>query len=225
MALDAILLSGIIAELRPKIIGARIDKVQQPERDKIVLSVRGDENMRLLIDAGAGSGRLQQTKMSFENPAEPPMFCMLLRKHLVGARVLSIEQPDLERMVILTLQCTDEFGEISQKQLVLECMGRRSNLVLLDAQGRIVECLRRVDADLSATRQLLPGLFYHLPTPLDKLSLLSQEEDSLALAQRGGDAEQAVDKWVLDHYTGISPLIAREFAFRADTRPTCASAR
>ena len=143
------------------------------------------------------------------------MFCMLLRKHLVGARVLSIEQPDLERMVILTLQCTDEFGEISRKQLVLECMGRRSNLVLLDAQGRIVECLRRVDADLSATRQLLPGLFYHLPTPLDKLSLLSQEEDSLALAQRGGDAEQAVDKWVLDHYTGISPLIAREFAFRA----------
>ena len=81
MALDAILLSGIIAELRPKIIGARIDKVQQPERDKIVLSVRGDENMRLLIDAGAGSGRLQQTKMSFENPAEPPMFCMLLRKY------------------------------------------------------------------------------------------------------------------------------------------------
>ena len=84
MALDAILLSGIIAELRPKIIGARIDKVQQPERDKIVLSVRGDENMRLLIDAGAGSGRLQQTKMSFENPAEPPMFCMLLRKYLTG---------------------------------------------------------------------------------------------------------------------------------------------
>ena len=85
MALDAILLSGIIAELRPKIIGARIDKVQQPERDKIVLSVRGDENMRLLIDAGAGSGRLQQTKMSFENPAEPPMFCMLLRKYLTGS--------------------------------------------------------------------------------------------------------------------------------------------
>ena len=176
MPLDAICLRAVLHELRPQLIGARIDKVQQPARDQIVL---------------------------------------LLRKHLVGARVLSIEQPDLERMVILTLQCTDEFGEISQKQLVLECMGRRSNLVLLDAQGRIVECLRRVDADLSATRQLLPGLFYHLPTPLDKLSLLSQEEDSLALAQRGGDAEQAVDKWVLDHYTGISPLIAREFAFRA----------
>ncbi|MCI7637651.1 MAG: NFACT family protein [Oscillibacter sp.] len=213
MPLDAICLRAVLHELIPQLIGARIDKVQQPARDQIVLLLRG--NLRLLLNAGANQPRIQLTNILRDNPAQPPMFCMLLRKHLVGARVLSIEQPDLERMVILTLQCTDEFGEISQKQLVLECMGRRSNLVLLDAQGRIVECLRRVDADLSATRQLLPGLFYHLPTPLDKLSLLSQEEDSLALAQRGGDAEQAVDKWVLDHYTGISPLIAREFAFRA----------
>ncbi len=213
MPLDAICLRAVLHELRPQLIGARIDKVQQPARDQIVLLLRG--NLRLLLNAGANQPRIQLTNILRDNPAQPPMFCMLLRKHLVGARVLSIEQPDLERMVILTLQCTDEFGEISHKQLVLECMGRRSNLVLLDAQGRIVECLRRVDADLSATRQLLPGLFYHLPTPLDKLSLLSQEEDSLALAQRGGDAEQAVDKWVLDHYTGISPLIAREFAFRA----------
>ena len=213
MPLDAICLRAVLNELRPKLIGARIDKVQQPARDQIVLLLRG--NLRLLLNAGANQPRIQLTSILRDNPSQPPMFCMLLRKHLVGARVLSIEQPDLERMVIMTLQCTDEFGEISRKQLVLECMGRRSNLVLLDAQGRIVDCLRRVDADLSAARQLLPGLFYRLPTPLDKLSLLSQEEDSLALARRGGDAEQAVDKWVLDHYTGISPLIARELAFRA----------
>ena len=212
MPLDAICLRAVLNELRPKLIGARIDKVQQPARDQIVLLLRG--NLRLLLNAGANQPRIQLTSILRDNPAQPPMFCMLLRKHLVGARVLSIEQPDLERMVILTLQCTDEFGEISQKQLVLECMGRRSNLVLLDAQGRIVECLRRVDADLSAARQLLPGLFYRLPTPLDKLSLLSQEEDAIALARRGGEEEAAVDKWVLDHYTGISPLIARELAFR-----------
>ena len=212
MPLDAICLRAVLHELRPQLIGARIDKVQQPARDQIVLLLRG--NLRLLLNAGANQPRIQLTNILRDNPAQPPMFCMLLRKHLVGARVLAIEQPDLERMVILTLQCTDEFGEISQKQLVLECMGRRSNLVLLDAQGRIVECLRRVDADLSAARQLLPGLFYRLPTPLDKLSLLSQEEDAIALAQRGGEEEAAVDKWVLDHYTGISPLIARELAFR-----------
>ena len=213
MPLDAICLRAVLNELRPKLIGARIDKVQQPARDQIVLLLRG--NLRLLLNAGANQPRIQLTNILRDNPAQPPMFCMLLRKHLIGARVLSIEQPDLERMVILTLQCTDEFGEISQKQLVLECMGRRSNLVLLDAQERIVECLRRVDADLSAARQLLPGLFYRLPTPLDKLSLLSQEEDAIALARRGGEEEAAVDKWVLDHYTGISPLIARELAFRA----------
>ena len=213
MPLDAICLRAVLHELRPQLIGARIDKVQQPARDQIVLLLRG--NLRLLLNAGANQPRIQLTNILRDNPAQPPMFCMLLRKRLVGARVLAIEQPDLERMVILTLQCTDEFGEISQKQLVLECMGRRSNLVLLDAQGRIVECLRRVDADLSAARQLLPGLFYRLPTPLDKLSLLTQEEDSIALARRGGEEEVAVDKWVLDHYTGISPLIARELAFRA----------
>ena len=172
MPLDAICLRAVLHELRPQLIGARIDKVQQPARDQIVLLLRG--NLRLLLNAGANQPRIQLTNILRDNPAQPPMFCMLLRKHLVGARVLAIEQPDLERMVILTLQCTDEFGEISQKQLVLECMGRRSNLVLLDAQGRIVECLRRVDADLSAARQLLPGLFYRLPTPLDKLSLLTQ---------------------------------------------------
>ena len=213
MPLDAICLRAVLHELRPQLIGARIDKVQQPARDQIVLLLRG--NLRLLLNAGANQPRIQLTNILRDNPVQPPMFCMLLRKHLVGARVLAIEQPDLERMVILTLQCTDEFGEISQKQLVLECMGRRSNLVLLDAQGRIVECLRRVDADLSAARQLLPGLFYRLPTPLDKLSLLTQEDDSIALARRGGEEEAAVDKWVLDHYTGISPLIARELAFRA----------
>ncbi len=213
MPLDAICLRAVLHELRPKLIGARIDKVQQPARDQIVLLLRG--NLRLLLNAGANQPRIQLTNILRDNPAQPPMFCMLLRKHLVGARVLAIDQPDLERMVILTLQCTDEFGEISQKQLVLECMGRRSNLVLLDTQGRIVECLRRVDADLSAARQLLPGLFYRLPTPLDKLSLLTQEDDSIALARRGGEEEAAVDKWVLDHYTGISPLIARELAFRA----------
>ena len=213
MPLDAICLRAVLHELRPQLLGARIDKVQQPARDQIVLLLRG--NLRLLLNAGANQPRIQLTNILRDNPAQPPMFCMLLRKHLVGARVLAIDQPDLERMVILTLQCTDEFGEISQKQLVLECMGRRSNLVLLDTQGRIVECLRRVDADLSAARQLLPGLFYRLPTPLDKLSLLTQEDDSIALARRGGEEEAAVDKWVLDHYTGISPLIARELAFRA----------
>ena len=118
MPMDAVFLHGLTQELTQSLTGARIDKVQQPERDLLLLSVRTQSgNAKLLVHGGVGSARVHFTAGTFENPAEPPMFCMLLRKHLVGARVLSIEQPDLERMVILTLQCTDEFGEISRKQL------------------------------------------------------------------------------------------------------------
>ena len=142
MALDAILLSGIIAELRPKIIGARIDKVQQPARDQIVLLLRG-ENMRLLIDAVAGSGRLQQTKMSFENPAEPPMFCMLLRKYLTGGRIETIEHPNWERLAMVNITSRNELGDNVDLRLAVELMGRSSNLVLIGSDGRIIDCLRR----------------------------------------------------------------------------------
>ena len=138
MALDGAFLYAVQQELQP-LIGYRVEKIHQPAKEELILALRSREGSeKLLISASADRARIHKTAVSVENPKAPPMFCMLLRKHLVGARVLSIEQPDLERMVILTLQCTDEFGEISRKQLVLECMGRRSNLVLLDAQGRIV---------------------------------------------------------------------------------------
>ena len=215
MALDAILLSGIIAELRPKIIGARIDKVQQPERDKIVLSVRGDENMRLLIDAGAGSGRLQQTKMSFENPAEPPMFCMLLRKHLVGARITGISQPDFERMLVLDLDGRDELGTPVKKQLIVEMLGRQSNVILVSADGHIIDCMRRVDSSMSETRQVQPGLFYRLPLRQDKPVLFDTTPEQRAQLLSGPVTAATLDKWLLGLFSGVSPLLCREVCFRA----------
>ena len=189
MSLDAICLRAVLKELEPQLLGARIDKVQQPARDQVVLLLRG--NLRVLINAGPNQPRIQLTKTLRDNPAQPPMFCMLLRKHLVGARILKIEQPDLERVVILTLQATSEIGEVGERRLILECMGRRSNLILLDAEGRILDCLRRVDFESSSPRRLLPGLFYHLPAPMDKLSLLTQREESLALAARGASPARA----------------------------------
>ena len=99
------------------------------------------------------------TELSRENPDAPPMFCMLLRKHLMGGRILSVEQPHLERIVELRLEVLDELGDRKERRLILEAMGRRANLVLVDDQGRIVDCLRRVDGEMSAQRQLLPGLF------------------------------------------------------------------
>ena len=213
MSLDAICLHALTDEMRSGLVGARIDKVQQPTRDQIVLTVRGRD--RVLLSANPNQPRIQFTKQLRDNPAQPPMFCMLLRKHLVGARIESVEQPDLERVVTLTLRVTDELGETGRRQLVLEAMGRRANIILLDAEGRILDCMRRVAFEPNSDRALQPGLFYRLPTPLAKVSLLSDADTALQLLEQGGDPEEPVDQWIIDHFVGISPLIARELAHRA----------
>ena len=213
MPLDAICLRALTNELKGQLLDARIDKVQQPARDQIVLLLRG--NLRLLINAGPNQPRVQLTEVLRENPTEPPMLCMLLRKHLVGGRITEIEQSGLERIVTFTVRSVNELGESGTKKLVLEAMGRRSNLLLLDEDDRILDCMRRVEFEVSGARALLPGLYYQLPTPLDKLSLLTDPEGTVELARRGGGAEETVERFLLDRYLGISPLIARELALRA----------
>ena len=146
MPLDAICLSGLTRELELVLPGAKIDKIQQPERDMILLSLRTRQgNCRLLIAAGTGNARVHLTGASFENPQEPPMFCMLLRKHLTGARIVSVIQPEYERMLILDLATHDDLGFETPKKLIVEMMGRSSNLVLIDHDGRILDCMRRMD--------------------------------------------------------------------------------
>lgn len=166
MALDAICLSAVVEELRRTLAGGKIDKIYQPGRDEVILAARGaGKNVKLLLSANPSHPRLHLTEAVRENPAEPPMFCMLLRKHLTGARILELEQPSLERVVVFVLECLDELGDRVERKLVLEAMGRRANLILLDGEGRITDCLRRVDIDMSAQRQILPGMFYRLPEP------------------------------------------------------------
>ena len=210
MPLDAVCLSGVVGELRETILGLRVEKIQQPARDQIILTLRG--NKKLLMCAGASQSRLHLTGLTRENPAAPPMFCMLLRKHLSGGRLAAIDQPGLERVVILTLDIVDELGEPGRRQLVFECMGRYSNLILLDGQERIIDCLRRVDMEMSEKRQVLPGLFYHLPPAQEKLDPLSAGpedfRDMLAAVPDGTDAAQ----WLLDRFYGLSPLVCRELA-------------
>ncbi|MGN1017186.1 MAG: NFACT family protein, partial [Oscillospiraceae bacterium] len=159
MALDTVMLSALVSELRPKLEGARIDKVQQPEREQILLSVRNNgENLRLLINAGAGSGRIALTQQSFENPAEPPMFCMLLRKYLVGARIEKLTQPNWERLLLVDIISHNELGDSVNLKLAVELMGRSSNLVLVGSDGRIIDCLRRMEYGGDAERRMLPGM-------------------------------------------------------------------
>ena len=210
MPLDAVCLSGVVRELEETIPGLRIEKVQQPARDQIVLTLRG--NRKLLLCAGASQARVHLTAVTRENPAAPPMFCMLLRKHLTGGRVSAVAQPHLERVVILTVDIVDEMGEPGTRKLVAECMGRYSNLILLDGQDRIIDCLRRVDMEMSEKRQVLPGLFYRLPPPQEKADPLAVAGDGframLASAPDGTDAAA----WLLANFTALSPLVCRELA-------------
>lgn len=178
MALDAICLTAVLEELRKVLEGGRIDKVYQPSRDEIVLAVRGaGANVKLLLSASPNGPRLHLTKEVRENPAQPPMFCMLLRKHLTGARFLRLEQPELERIVLLRLESTDELGDKVLRTLVLEAMGRRANLILLDGEDRIIDCVRRVEGDVATgQRGVMPGLFYRLPDPRPGLPPLLERE-------------------------------------------------
>lgn len=167
MALDAVCLAAVLDEVKRSVLGGRIDKIYQPARDEVVMAVRGNEgNVRLLFSASPNYPRVQLTRLSRENPGTPPMFCMLLRKHLTGARILEIAQPELERIVLFRLEALDELGDRVERRLVLECMGRSANLILMDGEGRVTDCVRRQEGDLSAgKRQVLPGLFYRLPEP------------------------------------------------------------
>lgn len=213
MPLDAVCLQAVVAELAPQITGSRIEKIQQPARDQVVLLLRG--NRRLLLSAGGGQPRLHLTELLRDNPAQPPMFCMLLRKYLSGGIIESIQQAPLERVVTLTVSAADELGERSQFSLILEAVARRANLILADKDGHIIDCLRRIDFEMNPDRQVLPGLFYHLPTPPDKVSPFTvTEEKFAALAAAAGEGAPA-DQWLVHTVNGLSPLVARELTFRA----------
>ena len=215
MPLDAICLSGIRTELRPQLIGARIDKIQQPERDKVLLTLRGkDAGGKLLLAAGTGSARLHLTTRSYENPQSPPMFCMLLRKHLSGARLAEITQPPMERLVKLTFDTYNELGEPSRKILVLELLGKFCNLILVDEAGIILDAIRRIDDD-NAARRILPGLRWREPEAQGKCSPLEITRDKLGILFGEIAGDQRLDSWLLDTFLGLSPLIARELVNRS----------
>ena len=224
MPLDAITVTALRRELWEKLKGAKIDKVQQPERDMLVLSLRGKTgNFRLLLAAGAGNARVHITRESMENPAEPPMFCMLLRKHLVGARIAALEQPDHERMLVFHLDTRDEMGDLSLKQLVVEMIGRSSNIILLGSDGRIMDCMRRMDFAGDSLRRLLPGMIYRLPPKQDKTDFFSSDADLRRQLTDRADRTVPPEKWLLDSFSGLSPLVCRELSYRCggsyDTLP------
>ncbi len=214
MAFDAFYLSAVIDEIR-QLGPARVDKIHQPSRDTVILQLKGRETRaKLLLAANPAAPRLHLTAASPENPAEPPMFCMLLRKHLSGARLVSVTQPPMERAAIFTFDCIDEMGDATQKRLVAELMGKTCNLYLLDRDGRILDCLRRIGLDASAKRQALPGLYYQEPEPVEKTDPAGLEATDYVNLLSAPGADLLADR-LMDALGGLSPLVCREAALFA----------
>ncbi len=214
MPLDAVCLNALVRELQPALVGARVDKIYQPVRDEVILALRGREGAaKLLLTANPAHPRMQLTEVFRDNPSTPPMFCMLLRKHLSGGRILSVTQPPMERVVDIEIEALDELGVRSSKHLILEAMGRRANLILTDSDGRIVDCLRRVDAEMSEQRQVLPGMFYHLPPTQEKQNPLEMTREELNAVVEAQPEDRKIVDVLLDHFAGLSPLICREMAY------------
>ena len=215
MAFDAMFLSAVLEEVRTRALGGRVDKIHQPSRDTLIFHLRcRDQREKLLFAANPTAPRLHFTSSTPENPAEPPMFCMLLRKHLQGAKLVEITQIPMERAASFIFDSVDEMGFPVQKTLVAELMGRTCNLYLLNQEGRILDCLRRIGLDESAHRAALPGLNYQPPEPIRKQNLLElQQQDYLEMLQAPG-ADLLADR-LMDCLGGLSPLVCREAALYA----------
>ena len=212
MAFDAFYLKFTLDEIREKCLGGRVEKIFQPSRDSLIMLIKGTAGReKLLIVANPTAPRLHLTTASPENPPEPPMFCMLLRKHLSGARLAEISQPPMERLAVFTFDSTDEMGFPVQKRLVAELMGRTCNLYLLGPEGRILDCLRRIPLDENTKRAALPGLNYQEPEKVEKQNPLEFTDYTERLTRPGADL--LCDR-LMDTLGGLSPLVCREAALQ-----------
>ena len=212
MAFDAFFLSAVLEEIWEKALGARIDKIHQPSRDTVILQLKCNHGReKLLFVPNPANPRLHLTTASPENPAEPPMFCMLLRKHIGGSRLAAVEQLPMERWAAFTFDSIDEMGDPVQKKLVCELMGRTCNLYLLGPDGRIIDCLRRIGLDETSKRPALPGLIYQMPEQIQKEN--PRNADLIQILEAPG-ADLLADR-IMDTLGGLSPLVCREAALFA----------
>ncbi len=211
MALDGAFLRHIKKELEENLINSKVDKIYQPSRDELILSMRSFEGIKkLLISARANSPRINITSSTPENPRTPPMLCMLLRKRLSGARLRSIHQPGLERILILEFEGKNELGDTVIMKLAVEIMGQYSNIVFIDEKNNIIDSVKRVDASMSSQRLILPGLQYQMPPSQKKLSVLEYDADDIISAVQGINNNMLLSKALLNIIQGVSPIICRE---------------
>ncbi len=216
MAFDACMMRAVIAEINKDFTDAKIEKVHQPQNDEVDLIIHSGKNTgRLVFNLGPSAPRMQLSDISRENPLKAPMFCMLLRKHIGGARIIEITQPGFDRIAIFKLSCYDEMGFQTEKHLICEIMGKYANLVLADADFKIISALKLVDFAASTVRQILPGIKYVFPEQQNKISPLIIDKGAFELAFDNFPKERSAEKFITGIYSGVAVQIARELCYRA----------
>ena len=214
MAFDGVTIAGIVSELKDKLIGNRIYKIAQPEKDELLLTVKGScGQVRLLMSADASLPLLYLTQQNKTSPMTAPNFCMLLRKHLQNARIVSVAQPGLERIVRFELEHLNELGDLCRKYLIIELMGKHSNIIFCDDKDMIIDSIKHISGMVSSVREVLPGRTYFIPKTQDKAELLTCTKDEMAAVLRAKNVP--LFKAVYTGFTGISPSIAQELCYRA----------
>lgn len=215
MALDGCFLRLLKNEIEQRALGGKVERIFQPSREELVFHLRGkNERLRLFFSARAGSARVHFTETSPENPQNPPMLCMLLRKHLVGARLSAVGMQGLERVLLFEFDAYNELQDQVKLTLAVEIMGRHSNIILVDNEGKIIDSVKRVDLTVSSVRLVLPGLEYEAPPAQNKLNLTEADVEEI-LAGIEALKEQGLDSALLSVLQGVSPIVCRELAFLA----------
>ncbi len=216
MALDGIFLRHIKNEIETTAMGARVSQVYQPNKDELVLNLRTfDGNKKLLLSARANSPRVNFCRATPENPAKPPMFCMLLRKRLGGGKLVGVRQVQCDRILALDFECVNELGDVETLSIVCEIMGMYSNIIVVNKENSvIIDSLKRVDLTMSSQRLVLPNIKYELPLPQDKLNLLEAEPIEIAETIKALEPETLLNKAILRVIQGVSPVVCREIEYR-----------
>lgn len=213
MAFDGFVISNLLYELKEKLVGGRIMKISQPEKDELVLTIKNYDQYKLFLSASAGLPLIYLTEQSKQNPLNAPNFCMLLRKHLNSARILSITQPDFERILQFEIEHLDEMGDLRKKYLMVEIMGKHSNIIFCDEEFTVVDSIKHISGFVSSVREVLPGRKYFIPKTTEKLdpTILSFDEFKHQVMSK----PMSIGKALYSTLTGISPLLANEICYRS----------
>ena len=214
MAFDGIVVANLVCELNNTILNSKISKIAQPETDELLFTLKGaNGQFRLAMSASASLPFLYLTKQNKPSPLTAPNFCMVLRKHIANGRIISITQPDLERIIVFEIEHLDELGDLCHKKLIIELMGKHSNIIFCKEDGTIIDSIKHVSAQISSVREVLPGRMYFIPDTTHKKNPLTvSQEDFL---QTVCEKPNAIAKAIYTSYTGISPSIANEICYRA----------